>query len=153
MAIRLGSEDLLNTMVVAHPASVTQAQIRAIKVNIIYSIPPSGLTDFSQPRFPHLGLWLKVRIILFFMCIVIHRLTQMTWGSRTRMSRAPKLFSRNRRGKLIMLNTNSKLGKVNSGHGYLVHFLNPLAYRDSSWFRRATKFQGARCQGWIRGSS
>jgi hypothetical protein len=32
MAVRLGSADLLNTMVVAHPASVTQAQIRAIKV-------------------------------------------------------------------------------------------------------------------------
>jgi hypothetical protein len=32
-------------------------------------------------------------------------------------------------------------------------FVNPLAYRDSSWFRRTTEFRGARCQGWIRGGS
>ncbi|KAH9980337.1 dienelactone hydrolase endo-1,3,1,4-beta-D-glucanase [Lactifluus volemus] len=32
MAIRLGSADLLNTMVVVHPGSVTEAQIRAIKI-------------------------------------------------------------------------------------------------------------------------
>jgi hypothetical protein len=39
MAVRLGSMDLLNTIVVAHPLNLTRAQIRAIKVTI-YSIPP-----------------------------------------------------------------------------------------------------------------
>jgi hypothetical protein len=38
MAVRLGSTDLVNTIVVAHPASVSPAQMRAVKVNMIPSV-------------------------------------------------------------------------------------------------------------------
>jgi hypothetical protein len=34
MAGRLGSTDLVNTIVVAHPSGLTPGQIRAIKVNL-----------------------------------------------------------------------------------------------------------------------
>ncbi len=51
MACRLGSTDSVNTIVIAHPGGLThltQAQIRAIKVNLtLNSWPSRGLTHVS----------------------------------------------------------------------------------------------------------
>ena len=48
MTGRLGSTDFVNTIVIAHPGGLTQAQIRAIKVNLtLNSWPSHGLTRVS----------------------------------------------------------------------------------------------------------
>ena len=44
MAGRLGSSDLVNTIVIAHPANLKPAQIRAIKVNLPRMVPSHDFT-------------------------------------------------------------------------------------------------------------
>ena len=55
MAGRLGSTDLVNTIVIAHPGGLNHAQIRAIKVNLENSWPSHGLTLVTLPGSLFLG--------------------------------------------------------------------------------------------------
>ena len=50
----LGSTDFVDTIVTAHPSSLTQAQIRAIKVSLFLNSRPYRLTHVSSGP-PFLG--------------------------------------------------------------------------------------------------
>ena len=48
MTGRLGSTDFVNTIAMAHPGNLTQAQIRAIKVSLFLNSRPYRLTHVSS---------------------------------------------------------------------------------------------------------
>ena len=68
MAGRLGSSDLVNTIVIAHPATLKPAQIQAIKVNLLRKIPSHDFTYYTcLLRSLLLGRWPKVKKTPFLM--------------------------------------------------------------------------------------
>ena len=69
MTGRLGSTDFVNTIVIAHPGGLTQAQIRAIKVNLtLNSWPSHGLTHVAL-QVPSSWVLTEGNTFLFSMCI------------------------------------------------------------------------------------
>jgi dienelactone hydrolase len=75
IAGRLGSTDLVNTVVIAHPSNLKPAQIRAIKVNPSRMVCPSHDSLTCLLRSLLLGRWPKVKnITVFFFRCALHLL-------------------------------------------------------------------------------
>jgi len=74
MAGRLGSDDLVNTIVIAHPGNLTPAQIRAIKVNLPRMLCPSRDLTYMSPQVPASWVLAEGKNITFFFRSALHHL-------------------------------------------------------------------------------
>jgi hypothetical protein len=153
IAGRLGSTDLVNTIVIAHPSNLKPAQIRAIKVNLPRMVCHSRDFTYVSPQVPSswaLAEGKNISIFFFVVHYIFYYTSQMTTASKIKMLRPPKAYSRSRRRNLIMLTMSSRFIRVNFfwrwGHVLLIQMM----HRDSSWFRYAAEFDGSRGQGGIR---
>jgi len=137
MTGRLGSTDFVNTIVIAHPGGLTQAQIRAIKVNLtLNSWPSHGLTHVSL-QVPSSWVLAEGKTFLFSMCTTSFIIIQTTNSSKTKMSRRPEPYSRNRRRNPITLTMRSR---------FIMVLFSSIFFRDES-----TSDSGLWCLGTAHG--
>ena len=96
MAARLGSTELVDTIVIAHPTNLKSVDIRAIKVGNPSRNSSVRWSYFFSPQVP--SCWVlaegNTSFLSLSMCTHqnVHHLLQMTWASKIKMSKVHERY-------------------------------------------------------------